>query len=168
MRQLVILLLTFILSCFSATCQNLKFKPSFGVTLDTSYGSELFKPCSRSVPDSVSGFWNITFKEIESLEESFKTIKTITAKDCCFTEAKVDSLETFAFQYLGVTINGKRFIYLNAFPMADIKHLRKRDYDPAKYPVVVCDGGDYYWGALFDIETKQFSHLAFNVGTYRG
>lgn len=168
MKPAVLLISTLILFRISSECQSLKFKPSFSVALDTSYGPTLLTQCSRSIPENVNGFWAITSSDIQTIEDKLETVKNLTAKECCLINGKVDSLENYAFQYIGVTINGKRFVYVNAFPLAEIEHLNARDYDPAKYPHVVCDGGYYYWGVLFDMETKQFIFLAFNGGTYGG
>ncbi len=164
MKQVTVLMSIFLLCSRKAESQNLIFKPSFGVALDTSYGSTMLDQCSRSIPENINGFWTISLSEIAILEDNFKKIDTITAKECCFINAKVDRIERYAFQYIGVIIKGKRFIYINAFPLDEIKSLKERGYDPTKYPLVACDGGDYFWGVLFDIEAKQFSFLAFNGG----
>jgi hypothetical protein len=39
----------------------------------------------------------------------------------------------------------------------------KSNFDPTKNPISVIDGGTDFWGALFEIETKEFSSLSFNV-----
>lgn len=162
MKHLFLLFFMCILLYSFAHCQSLQFKPSFDFTLDTLYGSTLLKQCSRSVPKDINGFWLIHSTEIQTLENNFKSINKLTAKGCCITNAKIDSLEHFAFQFLGVLIKGKKFIYINAFPLDEIKFLKDRHLDATKTPVVVCDGGNNFWGVLFDIETKQFSFLAFN------
>jgi hypothetical protein len=50
----------------------------------------------------------------------------------------------------------RRLIYINAF----------LEPDPPKNwrtePVVACDGGTSFWGAIFDPATGQFSRLAIN------
>lgn len=76
--------------------------------------------------------------------------------------SKVDSLKGWGFQYLGVVIKDKKYIYINAFPANDIARYKEHNYDLSLTAVVVCDGGAHYWGVLFDPETKQFSLLSFN------
>jgi hypothetical protein len=147
----ILVISTCVLFGLTANCQILKFKPSFSVTLDTSFGSTLLNQCSRSVPENISSFWTITQHDVESLENNLRSLST-----------SIDSIELFGLQYLGVTINEKRFIYINAFPLSDLELYKGNKYDPAKYPIGACDGGDYYWGVLFDLQTKQFSSLAFN------
>jgi len=147
---------------FFADCQNVNFKPSFSTTIEASKASKLLNQCSRSTPKNIKGFWTPTQNDIEILESNFGNITKITSKECCFVNAKVDSLQNFAFQYVGVVVNGKKLIYINAFPLEDIVRFKQVNYDPSKMPVVACDGSSYYWGALFDPQTKQFSSLAFN------
>jgi uncharacterized membrane protein len=147
---------------YSAHCQDAKFIPSFSVTMDASKAHKLLDQCSRSTPKNIRAFWTPTQSEIEILESSFTNIKNIVAKECCVIGAKIDSLQEFGFQYLGVIIKGEKYIYINAFPFEDITRYKKHNYDPATTPVIVCDGGTYYWGAIFDPQTRKFSSLSFN------
>jgi hypothetical protein len=61
-----------------------------------------------------------------------------------------------------VIIKNKKYIYINAFPASEIEILKKQGQDPSKAPMIVCDGGEGFWGVLFDIESKTFSNLSFN------
>ncbi len=81
---------------------------------------------------------------------------------CCAPGYKIDSLQRFAYQYVGVTIKGKKYIYINAFGNSIVEEYKKHHLDFTTKLVVVCDGGTFFWGVLFDIETKEFSELAFN------
>ena len=74
----------------------------------------------------------------------------------------VKDLDGYGFQYLGVTIKNKRYIYINAFYVVSKKDLKEEYKNWKKEPIVVCDGGEGFWGVLFDIETLEFSELAFN------
>jgi hypothetical protein len=72
--------------------------------------------------------------------------------------------ENSGFQYVGVIIKGRKYIYINAFPLAEVdpNKTNRPTFDPSKSALIICDGGSAYWGALFDITTKQFSFLSFN------
>lgn len=159
MKHLLLLGLTLFTGHYSAHCQG---KPSFSVTLDSTKGAQLLKQCSRGIPGNVKSFWTPASNDIQNLESNLDNLKKVVARDCCIIGAKIDSLQSFAFQYLGVVIKGKKYIYINAFPPKTVEHYKERKLDLATTPVVVCDGGDHYWGVLFDPETKQFSSLAFN------
>ena len=53
-------------------------------------------------------------------------------------------------------------MYINAFGLTD-GQLREDIFGNWKTsPVIICDGGTKFWGALFDVESKQFSDLKFN------
>jgi hypothetical protein len=147
-----------------ALCQNANFEPSFSASLDTKSGRLLLKQCSRATPKNISNFWTLSHSDIATLESNFSNISSVKAKDCCIIGMKVQNLENFGFQYVGVIIHKKKYIYINAFPLEEIAQ-RKKDrltFDPTKNPILVCDGGSAFWGALFDIETKKFSFLTFN------
>lgn len=63
----------------------------------------------------------------------------------------------WARQYVGVVRDGRRFIYGNFFPLDPTLDNRWREG-----LIVVCDGGPDYFGVEYDIDRKEFSHLAFN------
>ena len=161
MKQWILITLIFIFCGISACCQNLVFKPAFSVILDSAQGKKLFDQCSRSVP-SVKDFWTPREQDIAILENNFKTVYALLSNDCCIGGARVDSLEHYGFQYIGVNINNRKFIYINAFPLEELDLFKRHNQDPEKIPIVVCDGGTSFWGVLFEIKTIEFSHLAFN------
>lgn len=163
MKGIFVLILV-VSASFSAACQNTGFKPSFSSRLDSVSGRSLLNQCSRATPENVSGFWAITANDMNDLENHFLNIDTLISKECCLEGMKVRTLEGFAFQYVGVIINKRKYIYINAFPFSHIKMLKEHrsGFDPAKRPVIVCDGGSSFWGALYDTDTKKFSQLSFN------
>jgi hypothetical protein len=129
--------------------------------LDTSKGIKLLKQCSRSSPDGVIGFWVITQDEIDLLESNFKKILVLKASKCCMIGSNIRALNTYCFQYIGVLINNKKYIYINAFYNNEDAlgtYLNKWETEP----VIICDGGVGEWGALFDIKEKSFSQLSIN------
>ena len=62
-----------------------------------------------------------------------------------------------ARQYVGVVRDGRRFIYGNFFPRGMYSDNRWRES-----LIVICDGGPDFFGIEYDVERKEFSHLAFN------
>jgi len=59
-------------------------------------------------------------------------------------------------QYLGIVVEGKRRIYINAFPRGMVSK------DWRKKFVTICDGGVGVWGVLYDPQTGSFSDLETN------
>jgi hypothetical protein len=160
MKNILIFSLQLIGFNFCVYAQN-DFKPQRFTVLGTSNGMKLLKQCSRSSPDSVSGFWVVTQFDINLLENNFKKILALEAVKCCMTGSKIVSLKTYCFQYTGVIINNKKYIYINAFYIdgdALDTYLNKWKTEP----VIICDGGIGEWGALFDIQEKSFSQLCIN------
>jgi hypothetical protein len=158
-----ILISFLLLICLSKVqSQENYFKPLFSAILDSSEGRVLLHQCSRSVPVKNPSYWNPVQNDIDILQNNFKKVCILNGNDWGSINGKVDSLQKFGFQYLGVIINDKKYIYINAFPFREVEKLKSENYDLSKKSLVVCDGGRYFWGVLFDTETMKFSYIAFN------
>lgn len=70
------------------------------------------------------------------------------------TERIVDNLKTFQRQYLGFETPDGPVLAINAFCDSV--------YDPASSVVIVMDGGDCYWQAIYDLTTHAFTHFSVN------
>ncbi len=64
-------------------------------------------------------------------------------------------------QYLGVIVDNRRLIYVNAIAASTLKLPNFSD-NPRINPVIICDGGSAFWGVLYDPDTKTFSQLDAN------
>ena len=69
----------------------------------------------------------------------------------------VNDLSSSKRQYLGLLRGEKRAIYVNIFPYHPVATA-----DWATEPVIVCDGGASFFGAEFDVVSRQFTHVAYN------
>ncbi len=116
--------------------------------------NEIFKQCSRKVPKKIDKFFILSNSEIQTLKKNFKKILIIKDK----RGKSIKNLSNYAFQYVGLIIEGKKYIYINAF----ISSLTLTEKDWKKKPIIVCDGGISFWGVLFDIETTNFIQLEIN------
>ena len=74
-------------------------------------------------------------------------------------ERSVTEPRDFDRQYVGVVVDGRELIYINAFKLPDSPSLK-----PATTAVGACDGGAAFWGALYDPQTGAFSEIAINGG----
>jgi hypothetical protein len=70
-------------------------------------------------------------------------------------------LEDSCRQYLGITLHGKKLIYLNSFPKSILTDFPKPAAWRAK-AVVVCDGGDAFWGVMYDPADNTLHDLQSN------
>jgi hypothetical protein len=152
-----ILLLATLLIALSSTAQSNAIKPRFSVVFDITHGNELLKQCTRSTPQNINGFWTLAKNDVDSLEKNFYKLSGYIF---CVINSK--ELEYFAFQYLGITINNKRFIYINAFPTYYINDLIRSKKYHRIYPATVCDGDSSFWGVLYNREENNFGNLKFN------
>lgn len=139
-----------------------KYIPQYSVILTKDKGEKVLAQCSRAVPSNVSGYFDLEDKDIELLEDNFKKILQLKAKDCCIINGKIDRLENYGFQYIGIIIHKKKYIYINALFIESGNDFNRWYKDWEKEPIIFCDGGDGFWGALFDLSTKRFSQLAIN------
>ena len=62
-------------------------------------------------------------------------------------------------QYLGIVRDGKKFVYASYHPIREEDEEIGLDWNE---PVSICHGGPNYFGAEYDIETGEVTHLAFN------
>lgn len=114
--------------------------------------AQVLDTCSRPSPGQppgrVTGYWAPSRQQIEQLEAQLPSL-----------EAQVPHAGDFDRQYVGVELDGRQLIYLNAFRLPDHSEI-----DPAREAIRACDGGRQFWGVLFDPASNQFSELQFNGG----
>lgn len=114
--------------------------------------AQVLDTCSRPSPGReagrVSGYWAPGRQQIDQLEAKLPAL-----------ESQVPGVLDFDRQYVGIEVDGKQLIYINAFHLPADNTVR-----PAREAVRVCDGGAQFWGAVFDPATRAFSELQFNGG----
>lgn len=114
--------------------------------------AQVLDTCSRpspgQTPGRVTGYWAPSRQQVEQLEAALPAL-----------EPRVPQVTDFNRQYVGIELEGRKVIYLNAFRLPDHSNV-----DPSREAIRVCDGGSTFWGAVFDPATAQFSELQFNGG----
>lgn len=112
--------------------------------------------CSRDGPSLISGGWQPTPGQIAKAEALLPSL----------VRANRRPKEPLGYrQYLGVVIGGRRMIYVNVFPRWLVERRELAGIAPQDWRTVfvsVCDGGDGFWGAVYDPETLRFSSPRFN------
>lgn len=92
---------------------------------------------------------------LKHLEQDLGKLTKLTAGDW------IKDQKPYFRQYVGITIRGKRYVYINAF--RNFTGERNEDSDDWKKKAVIgCDGGNFFWGALYDPQTREFSDLSAN------
>jgi hypothetical protein len=93
---------------------------------------------------------------LRHLEEDLGKLTKLTTGDW------IQDQSPYFRQYVGITIRGKKYVYINAFRRFSGES--DGNSERWKYEAVVgCDGGNYFWGALYNPETREFSELFTNV-----
>lgn len=156
----IIILIT--CSTINAYSQQDKFVPEYSTIMPSDIGISLLKQCSRSAPNKVDICFDLTTNDLWKLENNFKKVLKIKAADCCLLGGVIKDLKNYAFQYTGLIIKNKKYIYINAFKLYTPEDLTTIYKNWKTSPIIVCDGGESYWGVLYDLETGQFTQLSMN------
>ena len=130
----------FFLSCLSAKDS----KPSNFVILSGESSKIVFQQCSRPSVTKVEKLWTPTENQIASFEKALENF----VKDKSFLD--------YNKQYAGFIREGKKYIYLNA-----LKNY-KNDDTWKKQASVVCDGGQSFFGAEYEVEKNAIIHFNCN------
>jgi hypothetical protein len=147
MRALIIIAIA--LLCTACGVANPELPPRVAI-LRASQSAESLKQCSRSSPSNVSGGWDISPDLAAQIEADLPKLAT---------EMHGLDPQVFYRQYVGILQSGQRRVYINAFAPST---LETHDDSWESKPTGACDGGDQFWGAVYDPATRQFSELAFN------
>ncbi len=140
----------------STGCDSLRAREGGGlqkwVVLEKST-STVLEQCSRASP--VAQVSRIPSSlEILNLEQSIHHLRRLESKLCCLLKGKIPHPDRYYRQYIGLLYKDEYVIYINAF--------LREESGWRQEPVVSCDGGSEYWGAIFNPRTGRFSDLAIN------
>ncbi|HET6230841.1 MAG TPA: hypothetical protein VFE05_12280 [Longimicrobiaceae bacterium] len=122
--------------------------------IDSAHARGVFDQCSRGVPFGITGYWTPSKDDIRKLEAALPAY----LHGIKLPESDAPAGASWR-QYAGFIRNGRRLIYINAFP------------GPPLYPgdywhreaEAVCDGGAPYWGLVYDPQSNAFGEMQFNT-----
>ncbi len=156
-----ILLASILLIANFSFCQENKFVPEMKANLPMEYGEKLIQQCSRFSVEKSESFFNVSENEITDLEINFKKLYKLKSTNCCSKGCKISNLKYYGYQFVGVIVNGEKYIYINAFDIESSRiFLNSNDWKTK--PLIICDGGQSYWGVLYNIKKKKFKNLSMN------
>jgi hypothetical protein len=142
-----IFILSFFLILTVQAASNTNWQ-TYGVILKSGHAKALLSQCSRAAPEKISAQWTPSKDQIEQLESKLPAYKQELKRP-------MTQLSSFYRQYAGFIAGGRKIIYVNLFP-------KRIDPDWRSRAVMVCDGGEQFWGVEFEVNTGQFVNPAFN------
>lgn len=111
----------------------------------------LSKQCSRPAPSDVRASWNPSAKQISRMEQQLDSYLRQ------HFPAIRQQVQHQYFQYAGLIRKQRRFIYINA-----IDEYVQNNPDWRHTAMIICDGGNRFWGLEYDPATEKFSAMTFN------
>ena len=124
----------------------------WGVIMPHAVTRGLLDQCSRDVPRRADFEWTPSVEQIDRLEGLLGPYLLQS------NQALPVPLKRYWRQYGGFGVGQDSLIYVSLGASPDTASVRPNTI----VPEVVCDGGDYYFGIIFNPRTGEFSHLAFN------
>lgn len=106
-------------------------------------------------PTSSAETWEPSLGDMNEVEADLPQITTLSKTDPD-PSRRIDNPTEYYRQYLAVSTNGKRKLFLNAICSAH------QDANWRKSLIVVEDGGKCFWHAIYDPSTRTFSDLSVN------
>ncbi len=163
--QNLLLLSLALIVCSSASAQNKSGEKSnsmpawphaHGSLLYGEQARTLAKQCSRPPLTNIKGHWVPSSNQLSKLEKQLD--QYLSAK---YPEIRKNIGQLY-FQYAGLIRNKKKIIYINT-----IDHYTQTNPDWRHTAMIVCDGGDMFWGLEYDPNTEEFSEMSFNTSLPR-
>jgi hypothetical protein len=120
----------------------------------------LTRPCSRSFPPNLTGYWSLGQRDIERAEQRFgEALRRELAR--LLDEDREGSPGLWYAQYAGFFRNGRKVIYVNAVGAAAV------DGQWRNRAIRICDGGLISFGAVLDLDRDAVDSFEFD-GTMGG
>lgn len=157
-----ILFLLFSICASISYGQKNYYKPKYFVILDSIQGARLTAQCSRHSPDSITGYWTVTETDKKIFLNNFRSLQYMTKNKTGVIGRGPKAWKKYGFQIVGFKNGTKKYIYLNAFNIRNEK-INFQSGNWKERPIIACGGGDWYWGAIYDMEKQNFIEVDINV-----
>lgn len=122
-------------------------------------GKKLLAQCSRDVPQNITGFWTPTVQEISYVDRNVDGYLDVRKTEGVGKSPRV-SLSRYHRQYIGIIQAGKHLIYGNFYYVDP--HYPDDFKNEASEPTIICDGGVYAFGIVYDLDDSRFVDVQFN------
>ena len=139
--------------------------------LPESLAVRLTDQCSRETPRPVTGTWRLDDSVAAASDRALLPVldSALTSHDSIPPAHRASS--EYLRQYAGVLVKGKRVIYVNGFNKGLLAEEAKSAEETKQkidttywrhYPVHVCDGWMWFFGAEIDPASMRVSNFHFN------
>ena len=129
------------------------------VVLPRGQARRVTRLCSRRGPFKVDSSWTPASSDIAKLEANLANITSLHSEAGEVGDLagqQIEKPERYYRQYVGIVVNGKKLIYVNA-----ACHPRASDGWRTQF-LDGCGGGSCYWGVEYDPRAGRFSNLHVN------
>ena len=138
------------------------FSPDNRTFIPPAEGEFILSLCDRPVPENIGGYFDLDFSKICIVQENLRKVLQIASDKYCQPEYSSFDLTFYHYQFLGVLIDQRENVYINAF------HLPMEDTigtftNWETHPIDTCGGANLYWGAMLELETGEFTQFDFNT-----
>lgn len=142
-------------------------RPERGAIVPVSAGAELLHQCSRPAPDSAAldGFWAPSPPQVAAFDSALAPLLRSRLAAAASDVRPAAPISAYYRQYIGLELGGKRVIYANGFRGSAMQLIGERADAWRTGAITACDGGDAFFGAVFDPVSRTIVRLDFNGGT---
>lgn len=136
------------------------------VVLPDSTAPVILGQCTRGGVPTPSGFWTPSEQDLDGLDSLVvrRLERDLTKRfhpGAPMSERAHSFKWSFRVQVVGVVVAGRRVLYLNGF-LAGIGSTGTDSSSWRRRPVIVCDGGEGLFGAVYDPQKRVLRNLEFN------
>ena len=136
--------------------------PQWAVILPPDSASSLIKQCTRETPRHIDGTWQPMAAQVSAFEKALTPILERGLQRATRTSSQHLRVRDYYRQYGGLVVDGKQIIYVNAFHREFLHYLEPDTTAWRRSAVDVCDGGEWFFGAEYDVLSGQVRNLHFN------
>ena len=146
----------------SANLLVLKLAPEWMAIVPATRAREFAERCSRDAPRPIQGTWTPAIEQVREAERHLPAL--LTSKLIAVGKyAPTTDERDYARQYAGLTVRGRRIIYINGWFAKWLPDSDRSMFSLfGSEPVDTCDGGETAFGVEFDVESKGLENFQFN------
>jgi len=165
MRLSVVILAALLgMSACKAERNSAALIPSWAALVPSQNAAVVGQPCGPPL-HAAEGIWSPSQEDIRRLERQLNLVLEESLARSLLPDSLRPAVNDYYRQYAGVIVNGRRLIYVTGFHRQYLASVQQLHGDTTAWrtqPVLVCDGGEFYFGAAYDPSDGHFIAFQFN------